>query len=131
MQRKSIINFREEIIERFVCQKSGNCCKSSGYVYASHQEMTRMAKTLNISLHKFRKHFVTNINGWPLISSPEFRNECFLNNDSKCTIYHDRPLACKTYPNWDTIWENELSLQNEMEQCPGLKLAVNSLQQLV
>mgnify|MGYP001172087298 CR=1 FL=1 len=131
MPGKNLVQYREQILKHFVCQESGNCCKASGYVYISHHEMIQMAKTLKISLHDFRKHFVTTINGWPLISSPSFRNQCFLNQDSKCTVYNNRPIACQTYPNWDAIWKDELTLQYEMDQCRGLNLAVTSFEQHV
>ena len=45
-------------------------------------------------------------------------------------MYQSRPKSCKTYPNWESIWESEDSLNNEIAQCPGLKLAVKKYQDI-
>lgn len=120
----SLINNKEAILNLFNCQQSGNCCKASGYVYVTSEIIQKMASSLNISVELFLKQFVINIDGWQVIASPTFRTNCFLNSDQTCTVYNDRPLACKTYPNWPSIWDSEKSVINESNNCPGLKKAI-------
>ena len=120
----SLINNKEAILKLFACQQSGNCCKASGYVYVTNDNINHMAKTLNISVDLFLKQFVINIDGWKVIASPTFRTNCFLSSDQTCTVYDDRPTACKTYPNWPTIWESDETVIQESNQCPGLKKAI-------
>ena len=122
----NLINHKESILNLFHCQQSGNCCKASGYVYVTNNDIKEMAATLNISVELFLKQFVINIDGWQVIASPTFRTNCFLNLDRKCEVYENRPTACKTYPNWPSIWESEKSLVEESNQCPGLKQAILS-----
>ena len=122
----TLINHKEAILNLFRCQQSGNCCKASGYVYVTSNNIKEMASTLNISVELFLKQFVININGWQVIASPTFRTNCFLNLNQRCAIYENRPTECKTYPNWPTIWESDESLIEESNQCPGLKQAILS-----
>jgi Fe-S-cluster containining protein len=122
----TLIKHKESILNLFRCQQSGNCCKASGYVYVTNNNIKEMATTLNISVELFLKQFVINIDGWQVIASPTFRTNCFLNSDQKCEVYENRPNACKTYPNWPSIWESDESLIEESKQCPGLKQAILS-----
>ena len=119
-----LVHYKEEILSYFQCQSTGNCCRTPGYVYASHAEIIKMAQILDISIETFRAHFVQTINGRNLIATPQFRHNCFLNDNNECTVYDGRPHHCQTYPNWPYIWKNDQELLNESEQCKGLKLAI-------
>ncbi|MEK9726705.1 MAG: YkgJ family cysteine cluster protein, partial [Candidatus Margulisiibacteriota bacterium] len=68
--------------------------------------------------------FVKKINGWDVIASPNFRPKCFLNTTNHCEVYHNRPNACRTYPDWDNIWDSDEHIVKETQSCKGLKLAV-------
>ena len=118
---------RKEILKLFKCKKSGNCCKCPGYVYVSKQDQLNMAKELEISINEFKKKYVLSDKGWDTISTPHFRNRCFLEGNS-CLVYNSRPKSCRTYPNWDSIWESEHALLNESTQCPGLEFAIKNFQ---
>lgn len=128
MNQKSLIYFRKEILENFKCQKSGQCCKCPGTVYVNKEEKLNMSKELNIVLTEFNQKYVHQDNGWDSISTSRFRTQCFLNKSNKCGVYKSRPKSCKTYPNWDSIWKSNESLTTEIDQCPGLKLAIKKYQ---
>ncbi|MHA1726291.1 MAG: YkgJ family cysteine cluster protein, partial [Promethearchaeota archaeon] len=43
----------------------------------------------------------------------------FLNDDYTCAIYEARPIQCKTYPFWTSIFKDRGSLNYEKLHCPG------------
>ena len=119
-----LIDHRSKILAHFKCQNSGNCCKTPGYVYVSQSDINAMANNLNLPVHMFKRFFVTRINGWHAIAGPNFRSQCFLSDDNLCEVYHSRPKKCRTYPDWDYIWENDESLIKESQACKGLANAI-------
>ena len=119
--------YRKSVLAAFKCQQSGNCCRCPGVVYASFATQQKMAKELNMSLPEFKQHYISKKNGWEVVSSKNFRPNCFLTKHNQCKVYHSRPTPCKTYPNWDSIWESPNSLQAEAKLCPGLKKAIEFL----
>tara|TARA_A100001015_G_scaffold321352_1_gene451666 strand:+ start:4460 stop:4855 length:396 start_codon:yes stop_codon:yes gene_type:complete len=121
----SLTKNKDLILSNFKCQNSGNCCRSDGFVYLNQIELETMAKELNISIELFKSQFTKIINGWTVIASPHFRQNCFLNPSNRCMVYQSRPNACQSYPNWASIWESETALILETTRCPGLKKAVD------
>ena len=119
-----LTNYRKEILSHFTCQNTGKCCLSPGYVYVNQDNILSMSKALNVSIDFFINHFVTRINGWPTIASPTFRTHCFLNENNHCDVYLSRPEACRTYPDWDAIWDSNDSIQKEAQSCAGLNKAI-------
>jgi Fe-S-cluster containining protein len=119
-----LIEKKAEILANFKCQNSGNCCKASGFVYVSAENIQKMADILNLDLSQFKETFVQKDNGWEVVASQTFRPNCFLDDQHHCTVYEGRPTACKTYPNWPSIWQTDEALIAESTQCPGLKQAI-------
>ena len=122
--QKDLVQHRSRILSNFVCQHTGNCCISPGYVYVSANDIEAMATELQIPISQFIEHFVIQKNGWSLIASPTFRTRCFLNESNQCQVYATRPSACRTYPDWDDIWANNTTVLKESRQCQGLALAI-------
>ena len=120
---------KEKILSKFNCQKSGNCCRTSGIVYASHSELQAMAKELDIDLASFLRNYTKKENGWTVISTTRFRPNCFLTKTNTCSIYQSRPKKCRSYPNWPEIWESKNSLMKEAALCPALKKAIMNITQ--
>jgi Fe-S-cluster containining protein len=123
----SILQLKSQILAAFECQKSGNCCRRDGYVYATLPEMQKMADFLEVDLGSFMDRFVKRDSGWWVISSVTHRPNCFLTPENTCRIYPVRPPACKTYPHWPDLWVSKESILAEIAMCPGLKKAVDSL----
>lgn len=121
---------KDEILRQFRCTGSGNCCRASGYVRVTVPDMINMAKKLQISLDEFRATIVVRVNGWEMISTPTHRPLCFLDESNRCTVYNERPLACRTYPDWPEIWESDAALNDEVTRCPGLASAVRQVESL-
>ena len=87
MTQQHLVGHRSHILAHFVCQHTGHCCKSPGYVYVTSSDIDAMSKELQISTSQFIQHFVTRKNGWSLIATSDFRTNCFLDNKNKCTVY--------------------------------------------
>ena len=117
------IKHKDKILSLFSCQNSGNCCRYPGVVYVKDHDIDKMSSILGMTSFDFRQRYVHKQNGWHVISSSRFRPLCFLNEASQCDVYNGRPRACKTYPNWESIWSSDDSFLSEVEQCPGLKKA--------
>jgi uncharacterized protein len=122
-----LVQKRSEILNAFVCQETGHCCRIPGYVYVTKKNIRDMARTLKISPLQFREYFITRINGWDLISTPNFRQTCFLNEHNHCGVYAHRPLACRTYPDWNDLWQDDATLLKEAESCKGLAKAIAAI----
>ncbi len=123
-----LIKNRKKILSYFLCQQSGKCCKADGFVYVNSTHIKNMAAELDISENEFRQKFVTNENGYDLIASPSFNQKCFLDCNNQCQVYKSRPNPCKSYPDWDSIWESEAALNKEQLMCKGLQLAIAKFQ---
>ncbi len=122
-----LIEKKSEILANFKCQNSGNCCKAAGYVYITPENRQKMAALLDLSLIEFQQSYTQKENGWEVIASPYFRQNCFLDAQNKCAVYSARPQACRTYPDWPNIWETDDTLLTESKSCPGLKLAIKKI----
>tara|TARA_A100001015_G_scaffold302089_1_gene389859 strand:- start:470 stop:871 length:402 start_codon:yes stop_codon:yes gene_type:complete len=123
----SLTSLRSEILDHFICKNTGNCCLSPGYVYVTPSDIQAMAKDLQLAPDQFSKHFVKRINGWNVIASPNFRTRCFLTEHNQCQVYSSRPEACRSYPDWDVIWDSDASLLQEAKLCKGLSDAIQTI----
>lgn len=122
MHKLILQTLRKKVLKNFKCQNCGNCCKFKGYVYVTPEEIQKIAAYLNIFIFDFMNKYTVKKNNQYLISSPIFNPTCFLDENNRCKIYPVRPKSCQTYPDWDTIWQNQKNLQEEKTNCLGLKL---------
>lgn len=123
---EELVKYREEIMARFECQKTGNCCRAEGVVYATDLEIKRMAQELEMSELAFREGYVRIVDNRAVLADGRFRPSCFLDEKGGCKVYSSRPRYCKTYPDVPDVWGNDEVLMSEMELCKGLRLAVSS-----
>ncbi|MDX1652933.1 MAG: YkgJ family cysteine cluster protein, partial [Brumimicrobium sp.] len=90
--------FHEEhhaVFEKIDCLKCANCCKTTSPIFRD-VDIDRLSRRLRISSSEFidRYLIMDNEMDYVLKISP-----CtFLQEDSTCSVYEDRPLACKEYP---------------------------------
>jgi uncharacterized protein len=75
------------------CLDCGNCCKTLEIV-VDKGDILRLAKRLSISTAQFTEKYVTNTDG-----VSHFMPSCpFLGEDNACSVYEDRPRACRDFP---------------------------------
>lgn len=80
------------------CLQCANCCKTTSPLFRD-VDIRRIAKRLRMPESRFISQYlrIDEDNDYVLQSSP-----CtFLGADNMCSIYEDRPLACREYPHTD------------------------------
>lgn len=108
---------------QFECQGSGKCCASHGefgYVYFTNSDLKRVAKTMNISVTKFKELYATQVDKiWALKENPK-GPDCIFLKKNRCEIYEGRPTQCRTWPFWPEVM-NAKSWKKSVEAfCPGI-----------
>lgn len=116
---------------RFECTQCGNCCTGPpGAVWFTADEGADIARTLNIADAEFYARFAHRIDGqWSLVEreTPHGFDCIFLDRQSRpgkavCSIYHARPLQCRTWPFWPEMLESarQWRTYKRVTPCPGM-----------
>jgi len=101
--------FREthdEVFEKTDCLTCANCCKTTSPIFID-KDIERLANRLRIKPSEFvnRKLRLDEEGDYVLQQSP-----CsFLNEDNTCSVYEDRPRACKEYPHTNRKHMHQIS----------------------
>ena len=126
----------------FECTGCGNCCKTTGNVYMSPQEVASAAVYKNMTASEFVASYAsyrleTTGEGrtrsfsagdgdvpWVLLENREAEGgppACvFLDRETnQCGIYSVRPVQCSTYPFWSKILESEGTWNDEVRRPDG------------
>lgn len=88
----------EQVFKKIACLSCANCCKTTSPVFRDI-DIKRISRKLKLTEGKFIDLYLKmdEERDYVLKSSP-----CtFLNADNTCSIYEDRPLACREYPHTD------------------------------
>ena len=89
---------QEEITESIDCLDCANCCKTTSPIYRD-VDIKRVSKAAGFNQREFAdEHLFLDTDGhYALKSSPCL----FLESNNCCSIYKDRPLACREFPHTD------------------------------
>jgi len=88
----------DKVFKKIDCLSCANCCKTTSPIFRD-VDIKRISKKMRLSISDFTNRFLRmdEDKDFVLKSSP-----CtFLDTDNTCTIYEDRPLACREYPHTD------------------------------
>lgn len=88
----------EEAFEKIDCLTCANCCKTTSPIFTD-KDVVRLAKRLRMSASDFIATYlrVDEDSDYVLKEAP-----CaFLGPDNYCSVYDDRPNACRDYPHTD------------------------------
>lgn len=102
----------------------GRCCiGESGYIWINKDEISFLAKHLNIEVDEVRNKYLKKVNYKYSIKEVQLDKSnfacAFFDLDKKqCSIYEARPIQCRTFPFWDYFKQN---LKEVYEECPGIK----------
>lgn len=119
----------QEVFEEVDCLKCANCCKTTSPIFYQN-DIDRIAKAMRIKPGDFITRYlkVDEDNDYVLISSP-----CpFLGPENYCTIYNDRPRACREYPHTDRkkmVQIMDLTYKNTLV-CPAVLEMVERIKAL-
>jgi hypothetical protein len=118
-----------EVFEQVDCLACANCCKTTSPIFYQN-DIERVAKSLRMKPGDFIEKYlmIDEDRDYVLKSSP-----CpFLDGDNYCTVYEDRPKACREYPHTDRkkmVQIMELTFRNTMV-CPAVFEMVERLKKI-
>ncbi len=116
----------EEVFEVTDCLTCANCCKTTSPIFRD-RDIDRLAKRLRMRPSHFIECYLKmdDDGDYVLQSSP-----CtFLNDDNTCSVYEDRPNACREYPHTDRKRMHQLldlTYRNTMV-CPAVEQIVEKI----
>jgi uncharacterized protein len=120
----------EEVFEEFDCLECANCCKTTSPIFYQN-DIERVAKSLRMKPGEFVEKYlrVDEDRDYVLKSSP-----CpFLGPDNYCSVYEDRPKACREYPHTNRkkmVQITDLTLKNTAV-CPAVFEIVERLKKVM
>ncbi|MFI0435872.1 MAG: YkgJ family cysteine cluster protein [Parachlamydiaceae bacterium] len=106
----------------FNCTQCGKCCTGApGYIWASEEEILRMAEFLSLSPRDFKRLYMKKVEQrWTLIERKSQLHNCIFYQEKKCRIYAARPLQCRTYPFWQENLLSEANWKSTAKECEGI-----------
>ena len=112
-------DFHEDAFESIDCLNCANCCKTTSPIFRDI-DIKRISKKLKVKEKEFiNSNLRMDQDGdYVLKTSPCL----FLGADNECSIYEDRPLACREYPhtNRKNMYQIfDLTLKNA-DVCPAV-----------
>jgi len=116
----------EKVFEKTDCLKCANCCKTTSPIFYQ-RDIERAAKALNQKPGEFLQEylFMDEDGDFVLKKAP-----CpFLDKENYCSIYEDRPTACREYPHTDRKKMHQIldiTFRNTLV-CPAVLEIVNKL----
>ncbi len=114
--------FHEAHVEVFAktdCLDCAICCKTTGPLFTD-KDIVRIAKHLRLSPQQFIEKYlrIDEDKDYVLQSVP-----CtFLDSENYCTIYEERPKACREYPHTDRVNQQQIFRLTEKNAdiCPAV-----------
>lgn len=122
-------DLHEAVFEETDCLTCANCCKTTSPIFYP-TDIDRLAKALRMKPGDFIEKYlrIDEDKDYVVKSSP-----CpFLGADNYCSVYEDRPRACREYPHTDRkkmVQILELTYKNTLV-CPAVLEIVDRLQKL-
>ena len=119
----------DDVFAEIDCLQCANCCKTTSPIFYEN-DIERIAKSLRMKPGDFVEKYlrVDEDRDYVLRSSP-----CpFLDGENYCTIYSNRPKACREYPHTDRkkmVQITDLTLKNTLV-CPAVFEMVERLKNM-
>jgi uncharacterized protein len=120
----------EAVFEEIDCLTCANCCKTTSPIFYQN-DIERVAKSLRMKPGDFIEKYlrIDEDKDFVLKSSP-----CpFLDGDNYCSVYDDRPKACREYPHTDRkkmVQITDLTYKNTLV-CPAVLEIVERLKKVI
>ena len=116
----------QETFEKIDCLNCANCCKTTGPLFLS-SDIKRISKRLRMKAAEFEATYlrIDEDNDKVLQQVP-----CsFLGADNQCSIYEDRPKACREFPHTDRPKFHQITgiTAKNIAVCPAVFDMVNRL----
>lgn len=126
---KEIQQIHNETVDEIDCLQCGNCCRSLGPMILE-KDIDALSKQLKIKPSDFIEKFLRKDEDGDFVFQ---RMPCpFLGTDNYCSVYENRPKACREYPHTDRKKFHQiyaLSIKNA-ETCPIVFRVLEKLKEL-
>jgi Fe-S-cluster containining protein len=86
-------------LSNFECRKCGDCCRWSGSVLLTEEDLDPLADFLGISCNEFLEKYTEvapNRRSLRLIDPPDMT--CIFLKEGRCIAYEARPQQCRDFP---------------------------------
>lgn len=105
----------------FTCSQCGDCCTGApGYVWVNKAEIEALAASQSLSVEEFQSRYVRQVGIRYTLTERENGDCVFFDGTArKCTVYHQRPRQCRTWPFWHSNLRSEEDWKRTCEVCPG------------
>ena len=109
----------------FNCTACGTCCQGEGRVYFTDQDLENIYGYLDLDEESekllYGKVVQKRRGGFHV---HEGTGPCyFLDSNKRCKIYPVRPLQCRSFPFWPSIFASKAALAESRAECPGMQKA--------
>lgn len=109
----------EQTFKKIDCLQCANCCKTTSPIFRD-VDIKRLSKRVKLTESKFIESYLRmdEENDYVLRTAP-----CpFLDAENYCSVYEDRPLACREYPHTDrkNMYQILDLTRKNMEICPAV-----------
>jgi len=105
---------------RFQCQPGCiNCCNIEGYVYITEDDLTRIAKFLDMTPADFEEKYVYRTRHLLRLRKPR-NSQCLFLKEGGCTIHPVNPVQCRVFPYWPEMVEDPREWDKAAKMCPGM-----------
>jgi uncharacterized protein len=104
---------------RFTCTRCGNCCRGPGYVWVDEDEMTVLARHLEMDIAEFEAVYTRKV-GRGRSLRDQGNDDCiFFAEGQGCLVYEARPRQCRTWPFWEQNVDSPHDWKQTQKRCPG------------
>lgn len=115
-----------EAFRKIDCLACANCCKTTSPIFRD-VDIKRLSKRLRMPETKFIDTYlkIDEDQDYVLQTAP-----CpFLGADNYCSVYEDRPLACREYPHTDrkNMYQILPLTRKNMEVCPAVSYIMKEI----
>lgn len=118
----------DTVFENIDCLECANCCKTTSPIFRD-SDIKKLAKRFRVKTHEFINSYLKmDTDGdYILRTAP-----CpFLwEDDNTCSVYEDRPLACKEYPHTDrkNMYQILDLTKKNTEICPAVCKIIENIE---
>ncbi|MDR2403148.1 MAG: YkgJ family cysteine cluster protein [Spirochaetaceae bacterium] len=109
---------------QFSCIRCSACCRyEPGYVFLSGKDVESLSIALQMEHNEFAETYcrwIPGSGGMIHLSLKEKSNyDCIFWKDG-CSVYHARPLQCRTFPFWPANVASAAAWRGVAAVCPGM-----------
>jgi hypothetical protein len=96
-----------------------NCCRQTGWVYLSPDDLPRAARFLGMSDQEFTARYVYRTRHRMRLRKPR-GSQCHFLQEKGCAIHPAKPTQCRLFPFWPELVGHRKSWRATARHCPGI-----------